>query len=115
VSFKVPLDAPDLPGYAEPGGAALVLLAGLYETGVKAVHTHGGMLANATILFEPYVYVPHEVIIPGAHRLGELPALTDNRAQPQKHSGRVYGPNSQGPTIRPTEMADWIARQLAAK
>ncbi len=72
--FAMPLDAPDLPRHAEPGGALLASLAKLVEPGVVVAYTRGGTLFSVhDLLKSPYLYVPHESIIPGAETLGWLP------------------------------------------
>src|SRR6185437_285032 len=63
-NVAVPLDAPDLPAIAEPGGAILAGLASLFEPSVTVVYTNGG-LKSRTILDSPYIYIPHEAVVPG--------------------------------------------------
>jgi hypothetical protein len=71
--FAVPLDAPDLPRYGEPGGALLAALAKLAEPGVVVIHAGGGTLLARDLLMSAYLYVPHDAIIPGAETLGYIP------------------------------------------
>lgn len=68
--FVMPLDAPDLPHYAEPGGPILAALATLFEPAVVDVHTHGGTLFAGNMWDSAYLYVPHDTIIPGSGHLG---------------------------------------------
>ncbi|HEY2911389.1 MAG TPA: CocE/NonD family hydrolase [Gemmataceae bacterium] len=65
----VPLDAPDLPAIAEPGGAILAGLASLFEPSVSVVYTNGGFKSR-TILDSPYMYIPHEAVVPGVIAAG---------------------------------------------
>jgi hypothetical protein len=65
----IPLDAPDLPRYAEPGAALLARLAVRYPDGVKLYYASGGLLHEADVLTSPYLYVPHDAIVPGASTL----------------------------------------------
>jgi hypothetical protein len=60
----VPLDAADVPLIAEPGGAMLALLAGVFENDLQAIYTRHG-LASESLLDSPYLYVPHDAILPG--------------------------------------------------
>ncbi len=113
--FAVPLDAPDLPHYGEPGGATLALLAGFYEGGVKAIYTHGGILTTALILDSPYVYVPHEAIIPDWHRLGDRAALAIYCPQPHEQSGHISGRNVGRNEPPLTANAEWVVEKLRAK
>jgi hypothetical protein len=66
--LSAPLDAPDPPAIAEPGAATLALLAGLFED-VAAVHA-GGFAPDSAVLGSPYVYVPHDAVVPGMLTLG---------------------------------------------
>lgn len=70
--FAAPLDAPDLPAVAEPGAAHLAFLAGLFEDGVTAVFTRGGLGGYNLLLESPYLYVPHDAVVPGAMRAVDL-------------------------------------------
>lgn len=112
---KLPLDAPEVPSFAEPGGATLALLAGLYEEWVKAVHARGGLFMSTTIVDGAYVCVPHEAIIPGAHRIGDPPLIV-HRAQPQQHTGRIFGGNTSArPPMSSVDSARWVIKQLRTK
>ena len=69
---EVPLDAEKMPHQSEPLGGLLALLGGLYCPGVKAVHVRGGLVSYQSILESPFLYVPHDVIIPGLLTVGDL-------------------------------------------
>ncbi len=73
--LAVPLDAANFPHIAEPGAPLLALLAGLYEVNVVLIYTHGGLAKYASLFDQPYVYVPHEVVVPGIVAVGDIPAL----------------------------------------
>jgi hypothetical protein len=64
----VPLDAPNLPRYAEPGGALLAALAGLFEDWVIDSYAIGGcgldILSRRDFPKSPYVYLPHDAVVP---------------------------------------------------
>jgi hypothetical protein len=65
--FMVPLDAPDLPRYAEPCGSSLALFAHLFEDDVVQIHSNGGIrLDRIGQLQSPYLYLPHDAIIPSS-------------------------------------------------
>ena len=61
-ALAVPLDL-EGPSIGEPGGAQLALLAGLFEETV-AVYASGGIAPDATIAGSPYLYLPHDAVIP---------------------------------------------------
>jgi hypothetical protein len=50
---------------AEPMGALLALLTGLYEDRVTAVAARGGMLSFTSVLEDRFCHVPQDVIVPG--------------------------------------------------
>ncbi len=64
--FAVPWDADDLPQQSEPGGALLALLGGLFEDHVRGVYGRGGLVSYRSLLNSPYLYVPHDAIVPFA-------------------------------------------------
>jgi hypothetical protein len=70
--LKVPLDADKPPDLAEPLGGLLALFAALYEDDVKAVYVRGGLTCYRALLDSQFVYVPHDVIVPGALTAGDL-------------------------------------------
>jgi hypothetical protein len=79
--FMVPLDAPELPHYAEPVGAQLALLAALYEEGVKLTYARGGTMLSGDLRESAYVYLPHSAILPHDIILGSLTQKTLNEMQ----------------------------------
>jgi len=70
--FAVPLELDDSPRLAEPMGGLVSLLGALYEEEVRAVHVRGGLASYRSILESPFVYVPHDAIVPGALLAGDL-------------------------------------------
>jgi hypothetical protein len=70
--LKVPLDADKQPDIAEPLGGLLALFGALYEEDVKAVYVRGGLSGYRSVLDSQFVYVPHDVIVPGALKAGDL-------------------------------------------
>lgn len=71
-NLAVPLDAAQLPPVAEPLGAMAVLLTALFEDDVRAVCARGGLVGFQSLLESPFVYVPHDCIVPGAVSVGDL-------------------------------------------
>ncbi|MFO0928885.1 MAG: hypothetical protein U0736_18005 [Gemmataceae bacterium] len=72
--IDVPLDV-DQPPHAEPLGALLALLAGLFEDDLAAIDARGGLVSYRSVLDSPFVHVPYDVIVPGAIPAGDLPAI----------------------------------------
>lgn len=71
-NLAVPLDADRLPDQSEPLGTMLALLAALFEDNVQAVYARGGLTGFATLLDSPFLYVPHDAVVPGALTAGDL-------------------------------------------
>lgn len=71
-NLAVPLDAAEMPLSAEPLGGLAVLLTALFEDDVKAVWARGTLVSFQSLLDSPFVYVPHDVIVPGALTAGDL-------------------------------------------
>jgi dienelactone hydrolase len=70
--LKVPLDADKQPDLAEPLGGLLALFGALFEDDVKAVYVRGGLDGYRSVLQSQFVYVPHDIIVPGALTAGDL-------------------------------------------
>jgi hypothetical protein len=70
--LDLPLDTAKLPDPAEPLGSLLALYGGLYSQHAKAVYVRGGLVSFQSILESPFLYVPHDVIVPGALTSGDL-------------------------------------------
>jgi cephalosporin-C deacetylase-like acetyl esterase len=104
--FAVPLDAP-LPAISEPGGSKLANYAGMYEP-VAAVYYRGGV--DISLLGSPYVYCPHDTVVPGMFVTTALYVMP----HPRKGEGGVNGHNqSRAKEDRaPTEGAKWVLEKL---
>jgi dienelactone hydrolase len=92
--LKVPLDAEKQPDLAEPLGGLLALFGALYEEDVKAVYVRGGLDGFQSVLKGQFVYVPHDVIVPGALTAGDLCDVAAALApRPVRLEGLVDGVN----------------------
>jgi len=132
-NLAVPLDAADPPTLAEPLGGLVVLLTALFEDGIQAVSVGGGLLGFQSLLDRPFVYVPHDIIVPGALTAGDLcdiaaalaPCflqlldLVDGQnctATPEEAAAvlapvrRAYGSDSDGRLVLPGSDTDSVAR-----
>ncbi|MCS6850812.1 MAG: hypothetical protein NZ700_06545 [Gemmataceae bacterium] len=75
-NLRVPLDAERLPDHAEPLGGLLAVFAALYAPEVKAVYAEGGLVGYESVLGSPFIYVPHDALVPGALTVGDLGDVT---------------------------------------
>lgn len=73
--WKVPHGADDRPTPLEPLGGMLALLGALYEDDVRAVFAHGSLASFTSTLSSPFCYLPHDAIVPGMLRSGDLTDL----------------------------------------
>ncbi len=90
----VPLDADPLPEPSEPLGGLLALFGALFEEDVQAVCARGGLVGYASLLESPFVYVPHDAIVPGALTAGDLNDVAAALApRPLRLEGLVNGLN----------------------
>lgn len=71
----VPLRIDNEPAVCEPAGAALALLAGVFDEKLVIVWSRNGLVSFRNILDSPFVYVPHDFIVPGVLTVGDLPVL----------------------------------------
>jgi cephalosporin-C deacetylase-like acetyl esterase len=71
-NLAIPLDAADSLPLAEPLGAFVVLLTALFEDDIHAVSARGGFPGFQWLLHSPFLYLPHDVVVPGALTAGDL-------------------------------------------
>ncbi|MBN9120358.1 MAG: acetylxylan esterase [Planctomycetes bacterium] len=69
--LAVPLDA-NLPHIAEPGGGSLALLAALFEENVRGVYVGARIEYAWAHYLGPYLYLPHDSIVPGGDVATEM-------------------------------------------
>jgi hypothetical protein len=62
---------------AEPIGALLALLTGLYEDRVAAVAARGGLVSFLSVLEDRFSHVPADAIVPGILEAADIPAVID--------------------------------------
>jgi dienelactone hydrolase len=75
-SFFYPRRIDGRPTECLPQGALLALLLALFEDDVASVETSGGLASFRSVLDSPFVQIPHECIIPGLLRDGDLSDVT---------------------------------------
>ncbi len=112
----VPLDSPDLPTIGEPSGPLLAVLARLSEDGVVAVYLRGRLRSYADMYERPYLYLPHEVIIPGGITAGDLGAITEYFPGALRADGKIDGLNRRlGDMPSISGGTTWLIEQLRGK
>jgi cephalosporin-C deacetylase-like acetyl esterase len=94
-NLNVPLDAADFPDQSEPLGHLLVLLGGLYEEDIAVVASaRGGLWGYQSVLESQFMYLPHDVVVPGARVNRDLNAIAAALApRPLWMGGLVDGLN----------------------
>ncbi|MGI8978351.1 MAG: alpha/beta hydrolase [Pirellulaceae bacterium] len=115
--LAAPLDAANLPPSSEPLGGLVVLFAAFFdsEKEIRAVYARGSLVSFQSLLESPYVYVPHDVIIPGAIPIGDLPVVMEVLSSRKIHVSRqVDGRNR---LVKPEEgdepsPAAWLKEAL---
>src|SRR5262249_30231461 len=112
--LAVPLDADPFPHFAEPLGGLLALLGGLFEESVRAVYVRGGLASYGALLESPFLYVPHDAIVPGAVAVGDLGQVASALApRPIRLEGLVDGRNRPvAAPEAPGRPAAWLLNAL---
>jgi hypothetical protein len=123
---------------AEPMGALLALLTGLYENRVAATAARGGLVSFLSVLEDRFCHLPQDVIVPGIVEAAEvadivavqgsrpilLEGFVDGRNKPARDARlqSEFAPAlkaSQQLVIRETSpdtaVADWLAAQMMRK
>jgi len=68
--LALPLDSAQFPTIAEPGAALLASLAAQFESEVWMCVCNGGLATASTLFDSPYLYVPHDAIVPAVMPVG---------------------------------------------
>jgi hypothetical protein len=85
------------PDTCEPMGGLLALFGGLFED-VKAVYAHGCLVSFGSLLQGPFLYAPHDVIVPGMLTAGDVCDVGAALApRPLRMEGLVDGLNRRVP------------------
>jgi hypothetical protein len=115
-NLAMPLDAEKLPSQAEPLGGLLSLFCLLYEKDVIAASGRGGLVSYGSLLEGPFLYVPHDCVIPGALKAGDLETVTtflSKQGRKLRLTGLVDGLNRPVPDKQLMDpQAKWLRRAL---
>ncbi|MBA4187410.1 MAG: hypothetical protein C0467_05260 [Planctomycetaceae bacterium] len=113
--LAVPLDV-EMPAVSEPGGANLALLAALFEEGVTTVYARGGLDPAETFSGSPYLYVPHDAVIPGALQVATL-VPTVSKSHAVAYEGTVDAQNraTGGKPMSGDAVTKWVIEKLRGK
>lgn len=111
--FAVPLGIDAEPPPCEPAGPLLALLCGLFEERLAGVAAaRGGLCSFDALLASPYLYVPHDALVPGALTICELSDLAAALAPRRLWIGplvdgvnRSVPSTAAGDCLRPVEAA----------
>ncbi len=79
-TFSYPRRIDNRPAESRPTGALLALLMALYEDDFNTVAYRRGLASYRSVLDSPFVQVPHEAIVPGMLREGDIRDLIDTLA-----------------------------------
>ncbi len=107
---------PQIQYRADPTGAHLALLAGLYEPDVRAVAARGGLTGYLSVLEDAFTYVPLDAIVLGILKAGDIPDIAAAVApRPVLLEGQVNGRNIRVAAApkHPAGLAAWLVSALA--
>ena len=106
--FAVPHDADPIAVFSEPNAGAIAGFAGVFED-VAVIYTRG-QLASQSLFSSPYLYYPHEAVVPGVSAMGGW--LASGKAV--RREGRVDGRNRLGgdKPLDPVDAAKWVIEQM---
>jgi hypothetical protein len=113
--LAAPLDAPDLPAIAEPGGSLLAAFAGLFEGRTTVLYARGGLASYVQMIESPYLYVPHDIVVPDAVSSGDLMILFLSTARYHLDEITVDGRNrgDGDKALSPADAAALVIKQLS--
>jgi dienelactone hydrolase len=70
--FKIPHGVEGRPSGPEPLGGLLALFAALFDEDIERIYLNGGLVSYRSVLAKPHVFIPHDVVVPGALTAGDL-------------------------------------------
>ena len=108
---------PQIQHQAEPLGGMLAVLGALFDDRIRAVAVRGGLASYLSILEDPFVYVPKDIIVPGIVEAGDLgdvvAALTPRTVllvnMVDGRNRLVTGPKAE------TDIGAWLSTRLATR
>lgn len=99
INLAVPHGVDGRPKQSEPLGSLLALLAGRSEKTVCAIYISSGLTSFRSVLDSPFVYVPHDAVIPGLLSSGDLADMAAAFApRPLRLDNLVDGQNRRAST-----------------
>lgn len=104
---------PGIKYQAEPLGALLALLGGLYEDRVRAIVGRGGLTTFRSLLDDSFTYLPSDIIVPGFLECGDLDTIAEHLHARSLFVESVDAKNR--PVRRQTEnvrLAEWLKANL---
>jgi dienelactone hydrolase len=114
--LALPLEVEPWPAIAEPLGGALAALGALFEDGIAAVYARGGLESYESLLRSPFLYVPHDAIVPGAILDGDLTAvraaLAPESALFEDTVDALNRKLEDRAPAEPERLADWMLSRL---
>lgn len=110
---RVPLDV-DIPRHGEPLGALAAILAGFLEDGVTAVYARGGLTGFASLLADQFVWVSHDLVVPGVLTAGDLDdVVAAMKPCAVRRRGEIDGLNRRvTEDEEPAAAVRWLIEQL---
>ena len=105
----MPHDAANPHAISEPNGGALAGLAGAFETGIAGVHTRG-QLVTQSLFASPYVYYPHDAVVPGVSATAGW--LASGRGLRRQGTVDALNRPVGDKPMSPTDAAKWVIDTL---
>jgi cephalosporin-C deacetylase-like acetyl esterase len=114
--FAIPHNIANPNTISEPNGGALAGLAGVYEKDIAVVYTRGQLVTLPFAFFRsPYVYYPHDAIVPGVSATGGWLASAralKREAIVDSHNHDWNFPKNKPPAFTLPEAAKWVLEKL---
>jgi hypothetical protein len=114
VRVAVPLDL-ETPSVSEPAGANLALLAGLFEDDVRVVYARGGLTPRETLTASPYLYLPHDAVIPGPNPVWGINLPANKVAVAYEATVDAQNRATGAKPMTGKEAAAWVSAKLRGK
>ena len=105
VNCTVPHGIDGRPLQSEPLGGLMALFGALFDDEIESVYVRGGLVSYQSVLTSPCVLIPHDAVVPGAQRAGDLSQVAAALApRPLQLGNLVDGSNRLAPadTVRST-------------
>ncbi len=114
--LATPMEVDPYPTFGEPLGALLAVLVPVFENDIAAVAARGGLKSFRSILDAPQFFIPHDVLVPGVFKAGDIPELVEALGTiPHRYDDAIDGQSRPASEPAKVRAAEWFVARFPKK